>query len=66
MASSSARNNELNAFLANHDIPQQRAEVAKLKAGLGLLAADRADAEAECAVALSKKIAERVEEKKRA
>lgn len=61
-----ARKNELNTFLANHDIPQQQAEVAKLKAELGSLAADRASAEEERAVALSKKITEHVEEKKRA
>ncbi|MCC5581010.1 DUF4407 domain-containing protein [Microtetraspora sp. AC03309] len=61
-----ARNNELNAFLATHDISQQQAEVAELKTKLGSLAADRASAEAERAATLSKKIAEHVEEKKRA
>ncbi|WP_182884335.1 DUF4407 domain-containing protein [Microbispora sp. H10885] len=61
-----ARNNELNTFVANHDIPQQQAEVAKLKAELGSLAADRASAEAKRAAALSKKITEHVEESRRA
>ncbi|PZG31201.1 hypothetical protein C1I98_30345 [Spongiactinospora gelatinilytica] len=61
-----ARNNELNTFLATHDIPRQQAEVAKLRAELGSLAADRADAEGVRAAALSRKITEHVEEKKRA
>ncbi|GGK74351.1 hypothetical protein Sme01_33800 [Sphaerisporangium melleum] len=60
------RKNALNTFLANHDIPQQQADVAKLRTQLGLLAADRAGAEKERAATLSKKIAEHVEEKKRA
>ncbi|MEU3169306.1 DUF4407 domain-containing protein [Streptosporangium sp. NPDC006930] len=60
------RKNEFDTFVANHDIPRQRAEVARLKAELGSLAADRASAETERATALSKKITERVEEKKRA
>ncbi|MEV4381227.1 DUF4407 domain-containing protein [Streptosporangium sp. NPDC049644] len=60
------RNNELNTFTANHDIPRQQAEVARLRAELGSLAADRASAETERAAALSKKITERVEERKRA
>lgn len=60
------RKNELNTFLASHDIPRQRAEVAKLKSELGSLAADRAGAEAKRAAALSRKITEHVEEKKRA
>ncbi|GAA3019869.1 DUF4407 domain-containing protein [Streptosporangium longisporum] len=61
-----ARNNELNTFLAGHDISQQKAEVAKLKAKLGLLAADRARAETERAAVLSRKITERVEKEKQA
>ncbi|RBQ16209.1 hypothetical protein DP939_31860 [Spongiactinospora rosea] len=61
-----ARNNELNTFLAKHDIPAQQAEVAKLKTELGSLAADRANAEKERAAALSRKITEHAEEKKRA
>ncbi|MER6827475.1 DUF4407 domain-containing protein [Streptosporangium sp. NPDC000563] len=60
------RNNELATFVANHNIPRQQEEVARLKAKLGSLAADRASAETESAAALSKKITERVEEKKRA
>lgn len=61
-----ARTNELKTFVAAHDISQQKVEVAKLKAELGTLAADRASAEADRAAALSRKIAEHVEEKKRA
>lgn len=53
-------------LLTNHDIPQQQADVAKLRAQIGSLAADRAGVEEERAATLSKKIAEHVEEKKRA
>ncbi|MEU8108387.1 DUF4407 domain-containing protein [Nonomuraea muscovyensis] len=61
-----ARKHELETFVTNHDIPQQQAQVEKLRAELGSLAADRASAEEERAAALSKKITERVEDKKRA
>ncbi|MFC4015747.1 DUF4407 domain-containing protein [Nonomuraea purpurea] len=61
-----SRKDELTTFLANHDIPQQKAKVADLKEEIGLLAADRASAEKERAETFSKKIAEHVEEKKRA
>ncbi|MDF5756327.1 DUF4407 domain-containing protein [Spongiactinospora sp. TRM90649] len=60
-----ARKNELTTFLASHDIPQQQAEVAKLKAEIGSLAADRAGAQAERAAAISKEIAKRKEDKER-
>ncbi|MEU0478379.1 DUF4407 domain-containing protein [Streptosporangium sp. NPDC006013] len=60
------RKNEFDTFVANHDIPWQQTEVARLRAELGSLAADRASAETKRAAVFSKKIAERVEEKKRA
>jgi hypothetical protein len=60
------RGEELQTFLANHDIPQQQAKVAELKEEIGLLAAALAGAERERAETLSKKIAEHVEEKRRA
>ncbi|MCW2881171.1 MAG: hypothetical protein JWQ95_5271 [Sphaerisporangium sp.] len=60
------RENRLNAFLDNHDIPQQRADVAKLREKLGSLTTDRAGAERDRSRTLSKKIAEHVEDKKRA
>ncbi|MFF5110463.1 DUF4407 domain-containing protein [Streptosporangium sp. NPDC000509] len=60
------RNNELDTFTAGHDIARQEERVARLKAKLGSLAADRASAETERAAVISKKITERVEEKKRA
>ncbi|MEV0353240.1 DUF4407 domain-containing protein [Nonomuraea sp. NPDC050680] len=61
-----ARMKQLRAFLRNQDIPQQQAEVKKLKAEISSLTTDRADAEKDRSTTLSKKIAEHVEEKKRA
>ncbi|GAA0917526.1 DUF4407 domain-containing protein [Nonomuraea longicatena] len=61
-----SRKEELTTFLANHDIPQQQAKVAELKAEVGVLSAALAGAEKERAEAQSKKIAEHVEEKRRA
>ncbi|MET7327461.1 DUF4407 domain-containing protein [Nonomuraea sp. NPDC005650] len=61
-----ARKNELNTFLANHDIPQQQARVARLKGEIDSLTANLASAEADRTATLSKKKAEHLQEKERA
>ncbi|MGW0194267.1 DUF4407 domain-containing protein [Nonomuraea sp. NPDC003201] len=61
-----ARKNELNTFLANHDIPQQQARVARLKGEIDSLTANLASAEADRTATLSKKKAEHVQEQERA
>jgi hypothetical protein len=58
------RQNDLDTFVAGHDIAAEEAEVAKLKTEVGSLAADRAIAEEGRAATLRQKISERGEEKK--
>ncbi|WP_214107483.1 DUF4407 domain-containing protein [Acrocarpospora catenulata] len=60
------RQNDLDTFLAGHDIAAQETEVANLKTAIGSLGTDLATAEEERAATITKKITERVEEKRQA
>ncbi|MFI6705503.1 DUF4407 domain-containing protein [Nonomuraea sp. NPDC050478] len=60
------RTHDLNTFLANHDIPKQRANVAALKKEVGSLAADLKGVQAERTATLDRKIDEKVEATKQA
>ncbi|WP_165959806.1 DUF4407 domain-containing protein [Nonomuraea longispora] len=60
------RKGDLKTFLDNHDIAEQQAKVAAMKDEIGSLVADLASAEKDRSRTLSKKIAEHVEDTKRA